>query len=342
MGKEKHNYLIKSGNRISLRNPFHYKYGSIDVKLCIAKNGFQIEYERPKLIKDLVSDNLFRDAIKKVELLGLILYSKRIKYSCISIIVDGFETSLFLTNDNKCFLYTMVSEQLTSPMSVKWSDDSIINLLLNTTKSNYDRRFSSLFALIMAKSKTYESEKFFYLWMSMNGLYGYLAEKHPDKIQKEYRQIKLIASLYGLNYDSRDKNDYKQKINNNRLRGKITETVEMMDRNTCVATIDAIKENNWDNILLKDVKSIIDEEFGESFMDPMGLFLLWFPYQLRCKYFHGEKTIPMMSFPNERPLPSLSFVNAILEEFLDSKLYEWFDEELCRNKMIPLLETTII
>ncbi len=53
-----------------------------------------------------------------------------------------------------------------------------------------------------------------------------------------------------------------------------------------MATITAIKENNWDNSLLKGVKSVIDE--GESSMDPMGLFLLWFPYQLRCKYFHAE------------------------------------------------------
>ena len=342
MEKERHHYLIKSENHISFQNPFHYKYGSTSVEICVAKRGFQIEYERPKLVMDLVSDDLFQDAIKKVELLGLILYSKRIKYSSITATVDDSETCLFSTDDNNCFLYTMISEQLRSPMSEKWSDDEVINTLLYTTKSSYDRRFSSLFAFLLAKSKAYESEKFFYLWMSMNGLYGHMAEKHPEIIQKEWRQIKLVASFYEFNYDSRDKIDNKQKINKNRIRGKITEIIETMDSNQLLDTISAVKENKWDNDLLEDVKSVLDEELGESLMDPMGFFLFWYPYQLRCKYFHGEKSIPIMSFPNERPLPALKFVNVLLEDFLDAELHRWFNEKLCCNKLIPLLETTIV
>lgn len=342
MEKERHHYLIKSENHISLQNTFHYRYGSTEIELCIDKKGFQIKYERPKYINDLVSEDLFRDAIKKVELLGLILYSKRIEYSSITAIVDDSENSLFSTNDNNCFLFTMVSEQLISAMSVKWNEQNIINLLLNTPKSNYDRRFSSLFALLMAKSKTYESEKFFYLWMSMNGLYGFLAEKHPETIKKEWRQIKLIASFYGFNYDSRDTINSKQKIDKNKVRRRITELVETMERDSSWEAISAIKKNKWDNNLLKGVKSIIDEEFSESQMDPMGLFLFWLPYQLRCKYFHGEKSIPIMSFPNERPIPALRFVNTLLEEFLDSELPSWFDEELCNNKLMPILKTTKI
>ena len=89
----------------------------------------------------------------------------------------------------------------------------------------------------------------------------------------------------------------------------------------------AIKDNLWSDRILNDVRNIELSYFGSTSMDPMGLFLFWLPYQIRCKYFHAEKAIPMMCFLDETPIPAVRFINSLLEEFLDEELVKWFEDK---------------
>lgn len=93
---------------------------------------------------------------------------------------------------------------------------------------------------------------------------------------------------------------------------------------------------------MQPFKELIDEAFGSTEMDPKGFFIFWLPYQLRCKYFHGEKAVPMMSFSREAPIPTLCLVNNILEDFLDSELVKWFDNDLLETVFIPRIKTTVV
>ena len=112
----------------------------------------------------------------------------------------------------------MFSDHLKPGLSATFWKPDIIQTILDTTKSKYDRRFAALFALMMAQSKEYESERFLYFWMAMNALYGYMAEIHMEKngkqLRKEAAQIRLISCFYNTSYYSQnDRNKNNELLN---------------------------------------------------------------------------------------------------------------------------------
>ena len=91
--------------------------------------------------------------------------------------------------------------------------------------------------------------------------------------------------------------------------------LEKLDDEGRITLLSAIERNKWDDKNLKEAKCIVEESIGKNQLDPVGTFLFWLPYQLRCKYFHGEKAVPIMSFYDERPITVLKFVNKLIEMF---------------------------
>ena len=49
-----------------------------------------------------------------------------------------------------------------------------------------------------------------------------------------------------------------------------------------------------------------------------------------------------MSFSDEQPIPVLSFVNELLESFLDEELVKWFDVELVNTELIPRIKRIML
>ena len=341
MAEERHTYIIKAGNGAGLKGSREYKFRSTTVSINVNKTGLCISYSRPKLTKNLFSDDLFRDALKKVELMSLLKYNKRPDYNNLSIMIDGSETYQKGGEKNETLLYSMVSDKLRSPMASGWCGEKTLSTILNTAKSNYDRRFAAMFSLIMSKSKAYEYERFMYLWMSMNSLYGFMSQQYSEVLRREWRQLKLISAFLGVSYDSRDKKGKDEPIGVNALRGKAEEIIASLNTVQYEETVKSIMNNQWDEIL-QPFKEQIDEAFGSTEMDPKGFFVFWLPYQLRCKYFHGEKAVPMMSFSRETPIPTLCLVNNILEQFLDSELVKWFDNDLLETTFIPRIKATVV
>ena len=58
-------------------------------------------------------------------------------------------------------------------MPSNFIEQKTVEGILSKTKTTYDSRIASLYALICSKSKHYEAERFIYLWMAFNGMYGY-------------------------------------------------------------------------------------------------------------------------------------------------------------------------
>ena len=68
---------------------------------------------------------------------------------------------------------------------------------------------------------------------------------------------------------------------------------------------------------------------------------IYFPYLVRCKYFHGERALPLLCFKNEHPLPVLCVLNVVIEDFLDENLNNWFDDGRLENEFHPRIKTMI-
>ena len=331
MANKKCKYVIKAGTISQSNDLVRYLYGQTVVTLNVSPRGFCVSYERPQTDK-LLKEGIVRDAIRKAELLCVLNNSKSLKYKRINVFIDEKTDCIYDADDGDTpLLYRMFSDTLTTNLSESWSDKKIQTAIANTAKSNYDRRYAALFALIMAKSKSYEIERFIYLWMAMNALYGFMSSEYKKGIRKEWKQLQVISSYYGFKYNSGpdDKKDV--------IRGQLMGVLEKMNNEGRATLLAAIERNEWDDKSLQEAKCIVEENIGKNQLDPMGTFLFWLPYQLRCKYFHGEKAVPIMSFYDERPITVLKFVNKLLETFLDAELPKWFDSEAVNNEMMPRL-----
>ena len=326
--KSRHSYIIKTESGREMRSPIVYRYSGLDIELHLSASGYLIRYSRPKLVTDLRSDPYFRDAVLKAELLYLLKYSRKPARGVITAVIDG--TEYCVCDKETELVYSMFSKVLSSGMNKAWNSKSVINTIASTPKSKHDRRFAALFALLMAKSKSYESEKFMYLWMSMNALYGYLAEfKEWKGRPRESDQMSLIASLHGLHYYNIGK-PYKDQ-----LRGMAMDAIAQLDREAQSALAAKVEnlQKEWDDLHV--LKATVNKASKPGRMDMAAFFLFWLPYQIRCKYFHGEKSMPVMCFYEEQPIPSLRFLNKVLMNFLDKELPKWFDQEALDKELLP-------
>lgn len=325
-------YVIKAGKETQTKDTIRYLYGQTSVELNLSPQGFYISYERP-ITDKLLKEGIVRDAIRKAELLCVLRHSKSLKYERVDAIIDGKSICLYnAEGGDATLLYRMFSDTLTSNFSDMWRSKSVQENIANTAKSNYDRRYAALFALIMAKSKAYEMERFMYLWMAINALYGFMTSEYKKGIRAEWKQLQVIASYYGFKYESGP--DYMRDL----TRGQLMGFLENLNNEGRDILLSSVERNEWDAKSLQEAKCIVEENIGKDRLDPMGTFLLWLPYQLRCKYFHGEKAVPIMSFSDERPITALGFINRLLETFLDRELANWLEPELIKSKMMPKLK----
>lgn len=337
-------YHVYSGTVCSEVEIFVYKFSRTpDITLKVSQKGFSIEVYRTvkKDGTDLLLDPLFRDALKKAAKIQLIKYGAVSKES-IYAEVDGNSYCLFdaTPENNKVLLYCLCGNSLNRKMLDNWKSISF-NRIVSVTKTKTNRLDSALDAFLMSKSKVYETEKFIYLWMTMNGLYGYTAEiarkrmqskKEQKWLEKEFAQLKFFAMLNGY--------AYRTPGSDKEVGAKISRELAFLLANIRIEqnedVILAIKENDSRNPYVRDICKIFDEAGIEpEKMHTYSALLLYLPYKVRCNYFHAEKTVPLICFENEYPIPVLRILNAIIENYIDENLHKWFDSKLMDEEILP-------
>ncbi|MBR5419568.1 MAG: hypothetical protein IK115_00315 [Lachnospiraceae bacterium] len=339
--KRKVHYYLHSGKISSMEKSMIYAFSNtIDIKICISRKGFSLEVDRTvkKEASALVRDPLFRDAIKKATLIQLIKYGK-ISGEDVYVTIDDVDFCIY----DRCkktperLIYSLCGTQLQRPMVGNWTEASL-QRILDVTKSKTDRLDAALDALLLAKSKLYETERFVYLWMALNGLYGFAAEtaagympgeNEKSWIKKEYAQIKFYSMI--LDYPYCQPKEDKEKV----LKSLELILARINPAETDL-TIKAIKNHDTDNFYVREISAIFSEiGISEGEMHPYTVLLLYMPYQIRCKYFHGEHTVPLLCFENEHPLPVLRILNNLMEEYLDISIPQWFDGHFYTTDIIP-------
>lgn len=357
MPNQKKKVLVYTPKAKNSKTPLKYTYQKSEVFLSVSSNGYYIETSFEKIEADTILDkNRIRDAIKKAELLYLIFFSKKIHYDKLCVSIDGVVKELNVSKDNNHpFVYSII-EKMDSCMPEGWRSNSVLKGILSTPKTKQGRLFASLYALVIAKSKKYATEKFMYLWMAMNGLYGEIADTilHLERnesekgaeiekrtvewLKKEYGQIKFLALLQGWQYDlgilSNKNKSEKQRYN---LRLNAEKLCEHIDINNIKSFYTAAKNNDRENDVITELDNVINYYLKDknTAIHPYAFMTLWLPYQIRCKYFHGELPLSLLCFENEHPLPAIMIINIFLEAFLDEELPKWFDEDRVRTELIP-------
>lgn len=340
----KREYLVHTGNPNLKGTTFSYKYRNQPVRLTINRSGITIALTSNKKlhITEIIKKDWFRDAIRKASLVYLIRFSSILSVNSLYLTTEEGTGCIYNAKENfDPLVYCMIDNKLLRPMASEWRKKEVLSIIVNTHKSDSqkDRRFAALNSLLMAKSKKYESERFLYLWMTINALYGYMTQyciyKNKDKGNKpqEYQQIRLISEYYGLKFSS-------QNVSKGKRSRLVESSIDFFSQFVGDAKdelINEIQHNSWTSLHM----SLFNGEVTEKY-DVLAFMYYWLPYNIRCKYFHGETPIAIISFANERPIPSLGIINDLLERMLDNELYKWFDEKYLNDYAIPKLEGTQI
>jgi len=291
--------------------------------------------------EDILRDSAFRDAIKKAYLLQLLKYGKCRQEEELKLSVNGNNDSILIRDGNE-LLYPLCGYVLNKKLGHYWEKEQVVNRILSTPKSGYDRRFASLFALVTSRAKTLETERFIYLWIAMNALYGYVSEKGKrslpkegiEWIKKEFAQLKFFSLIMGYQYRSLNKGKtIDEKKQNNHLLFSLERLCASIPSENTSSFVFACQKNDCSNQWVDEIHKLLKEFNADEDIHPYMLVLLWLPYQIRCKYFHGEATIPFLCFSDEHPIPALKVVNQVLDNFLDNNLPHWFMEE-CQEHTI--------
>ena len=330
---KKHKHILTFNIIKKPYNKYTYSFGSTDgVELKICETGIRISVELKKIYDkdEMLSGNayLFPDAIRKALLIYLLSYSKGLKISSITVSVDEEDKEVF-KHDAEPPIYSMINDDLIRTVPIAFSSKSVIDYLLNTTKSNYGKRIASLFALLTSKSKEYETERFIYLWASFNGIYGWLSDyiakaNNKDRYRKEYKQIIGIQKFLSIGEQTLEEED-KTRIANSII--SIMKTYSVADTNRRFFESKDVAESIE--------KQLVKKDKSKYSLTAYGYLLTQLSYYFRCKIVHGSKPIILFSYADDRELHCLQILNRLLEEFIDEQLPLLFDEVYIKDTVIP-------
>ena len=351
MASRKHKYEVRINTLPRKHSTYTYNYGHTKgIEISVAKNAVSIAasmtavYEKDGIV--CTENKTFSDAIKKALLLHLILFSQNIEMKKMTVCIDEDEEEIPIDDDAKNPpIYSLVVGKLQKPFPASWNHTTFMEKILSLTKSDYDSRVASLFALICAKGKAQETERFIYLWMAINGMYSYfrVLMNTKENIKKnggkeiakpEWKQIRAFKLLYSLGMDMvesrRDKKIIAQDVVSVlRKWDGIPITEESMDRGIHKELADEIRDKLW----VREPDSREKRYALET--SPYGYLLLDLTYYYRCNVVHAEKPVTLFYYENEHELTSLRIMNQIMEDFLDAHLYQWFDQDYIENTLQP-------
>ena len=328
MSKHLHRIIINKEKKYTKK--YIYNFGNTkDICIKLAKDYISIEVELTKIYGNdsVLSNNnhLFADAIKKALLLYLINYSENINIKYMNIYVDN-ESDSFLDNIDGCVLpiSSLIVGKLYTPFINKFNNNEIKGIL-SQTKSSSDSRLASLMALIISKSKSYEAERFIYLWMAFNGMYGYFSklidETQGERIGSDFKQIMAMQVLLGIGCDR-----IKERTEKKRIPNEIISIIRHYDN---ISITRESLENGKDKDL---ANKILDKLFNINSkkkynLSAYGYLLTQFSYYFRCKYIHASKPMSLFSYNEDVELKCLKIINNLLEKFIEDNLHKWFDDE---------------
>lgn len=336
--KHKHILVFNSINKSYIK--YTYSFGNTDgVELRICKNGFQITAELTKIYdkEEMLSGNtyMFPDAIRKALLIYLLTYSKGLTIKSITFKIDDEEDTTVFDSEPEPPIYSMINGKLNRKLPVAFSSKPVIDFVLKTTKSNYGKMTAALFALITSKSKSYEIERFIYLWAAFNAMYGYFASivkaQRADEIKvdtvSECNQIKYLLRLFKIGNDHIPKKRSKFIANNIKsyLYG---------------ISSDANREFFFQKSIVEAIENKLIDQNGTKYnITAYGYLLTQFSYYYRCNFFHGNKPVILFTYADDADLHCLKIVNNLLEEFIEEFLPNFLDNDYINNTLIPTART---
>lgn len=329
---KKHEYIYILNEKPSENESYTCKCSNTkDIEVFISKNGIAIkaqigkEYEKEKL---LAADcYLFPNVIKRALLVYLIKYSEMLNVKTIEIIRDN-ENIYFGKND---VITSLIEEKLERKFSNNWNDICVLQELLSQKKSDGGNELlASVYALAYSKNKSTEIERFQYLWMSLNGMYNFLGSQiNSILLNKRSKKGKTGDKAY-MDYMLKYYNMPGKTFNRNRRAEVDNYVISLLKNVKGIITKESL--NGVHKELAQKIENIISKD-NECKLNAYGFLLLSLSYSFRCNMFHANRPISLFSYADDYVVKCFKIINYLLEDFLEEKLWKFFDDDYNKSSL---------
>lgn len=339
---KKYNHIVVINGIDKANHLYLYQYRNTKgIEMSVSNKGIKISasFTRKYNKDELLTPKCywFNDAINKAMIVYLLRYSKELKIKTITLSIDDEEPVSIYQERDKVLIYSMIDHGLIRKLPQKYHTEEVVHYILNTAKTRYDRRISSLFSVLYSKSKKFETERFIYLWTAMNGVYGWLSNRFiQNKKPRESEQI-LTLSKY-LNIGNAIIKDGKEIKNKTRIANIVISLLQDVE-------ISKVNRNYIDTSGLNEKirRKLVNNADGKIYdITGYGYLLLHLSYYFRCKFIHGDAPLMLFTKANDSKLHCLEILNALLEEFLDEMLPMLFDEQYIKDVVEPKMMKIIL
>lgn len=319
----KKTFKLLINNPVRYKNKYCYDYSnSKGIELFVSKNSacIKVDMTTGKNLSEILysKQNLFTDGIKKACLCQTLLYGQIMKIKMITLICNDIVMEK-LEFDGEPIVYSIIDTKIQIPKN--WFNKSDIEDVLFMPKTKQDSRVAALYAFLCAKSKTYESEKFMYYWMAINGIYNFLSTNVANNYQikdgkmREIDQIALFCEYLGYKNEEIDKDDSK----------RIVRLVKNEIDNFSRKKKDVFKSDVFDEAFLNLVDKLLVKKDGTKYgVSPEAYLYLILPYTNRCELFHANKPIMLFSMFEEHEIVVMRVINNMLDSLIEKCLPELF------------------
>lgn len=358
----KYEYSLIINNMPENPDNYTYKFGNTkNIQFSISENNFCVTTEMTVFKKpdEIMSTALFADAVKKAALIHIIKYSRSLDIKKVTVKINGIEMKIFSKKKGSIFIYSLVDGSLYRKIPAKWNNDQFIQSLLNQTKSGYDTLTSALFAVILSKSKMYETERFNYMWLAFNGMYNYfwgMVREYVDgKIEggdSEMNQLQAFMRANNLPTGFTDRKsadiiarEVKSLINREWNGKAVTEkSIRHVHYNFIKKVEKKLYQRFDDNGKsiksgsVKDYQYYTEKNRQHTVISPYSYLFILLPYHVRCDMLHANEPLKLFSYEEEADIKLYRFSADILESYIDENLPKWFDGNYTENTLKKMAE----
>ena len=328
---------------------YPYSYGNAkDGEIAISRDAVSVTFylsEKHQTKKLYSADfKVFSDAVKKALLLYMLHYSKPLILHSMTVTVGKDNETEQFSEARPAPIYSLITQELKPKLSEGWQGIKQAEAILSMRESKADSRLAALFALLCANSQEYETDRFVYNWMAINGMYNYLyslynAEainsiKTNKKRGKEYEKIQSLLKTFGLGEQPIDTT----KSVFSELKNEVLELLVSCADEEFISGL-----TNPQSPIFLEIRNRINSiaEIKDKHVTPYGLVLLYICYSIRCNTFHANSPVALLCYAEDTDLKQLRVLNKIMSGFLKANLHLWFDNEYVENRLRPAVQGRI-
>jgi|GEM_PF-6898449 len=216
--------------------------------------------------------------------------------------------------------FRFLSQVENTPIDEKARED-LAFILINRSRSKCELGLTCFENLIMATTKDLCFERFRYLYTAFNAFCSDYNRFLPDEKKAKPDERGIITDAAYLRVMKKYFFSDEPYITSKQLKKLSEKKPKKADLDSLFNKLSLIDET----AVLERVNESLGE--GTRLKDFDAFVTFEYSYFLRCKYFHGEKSIPFVSFDGDPELLNIQKCNELLQIFLTKHIGDLFAKE---------------